>query len=117
MKGTAKKQDMKMNIKLLAVIGALGALSLSSFAFAQSGGGGGRPAEPPFAAMAKQLGVSEANVKACFPKPPSGGQSGGRPERPDMSAVASCLQNANASLSAAQVEKVLKDNAPQRGRK
>ena len=109
-----------MNIRLLAVIGALGALSLSSFASAQSGSG--QPPKPPFAAIAKQLGISEATVKSCFPKKPSGGgqqssdrgQQGSRPERPDMSSVGPCLRKANGSLTEAQIKQVMQDNRPKR---
>ncbi|MEP3345749.1 MAG: hypothetical protein ABJN34_13075 [Litoreibacter sp.] len=102
-----------MNIKLLAVIGTLGALSLSSFASAQQGGG--NPPEPPFAKIAQELSVSEDAVKTCFPKPSGRDQKGGHPARPDMSKVMPCLQKSNASLTQDQVNKVMEANRPQRG--
>ncbi len=103
-----------MTFKQLVVVASLGGLSLTTFIAGQSAAQGqGRPPEPPFAAIGSDLGLSEHQVESCFPKRQKSG-NGGKPARPDMSLVSECLQQADSSLSASQIESALKKNQPKR---
>ena len=106
--------NVEMPFKRRVIISSLGGLSLTPFIAGQSAAQGqGRPPEPPFAAIGSDLGLSDQQVENCFPKPQKSG-SGGKPARPDMSQVSECLQKADSSLSASQIESVLKKNRPKR---
>ncbi|MBU2992056.1 hypothetical protein Q4555_16115 [Octadecabacter sp. 1_MG-2023] len=78
---------------------------------------------PDIAAMATDLGVTEAALETCMPRPERGerpepgSQSSTQQERPagpDAAAIASCLQEAGAGLTQAQVDAVLESHAPER---
>ncbi|MCF2905697.1 hypothetical protein L0666_11925 [Octadecabacter sp. CECT 8868] len=71
---------------------------------------------PDIAAMASDLGVTEAALQTCMPRPEPGSQRSQqvRPAAPDAAAIASCLHDAGASLTQAQVDTVLQSHAPER---
>ncbi len=100
---------MVKKVKVVSTI-AVAAVLCATVAQANMGGGGGKPPAPEFGKMAKDLGLSEDQVKSCFPKPAA--QGSGPPERPDMSKVSSCLKKGNAKLTDGQIEKVLKKYEP-----
>jgi hypothetical protein len=75
----------------------------------------GQPPAMPTAKIAAALGVSEATVQNCFPKPPSkDSASKAKPERPDTAAMTTCLKADNKSLTEAKVTKAMEEFAPAR---
>ncbi|MEP1765411.1 MAG: hypothetical protein ABJJ53_01970 [Sulfitobacter sp.] len=72
-----------------------------------------KPPRPDMGKMAAALHVSEDALKSCMPAP----SKGERPARPDAAKIATCLQSQNAQLTTAQVDDVLKANAPKRPKK
>ncbi|GAA6202366.1 hypothetical protein [Aquicoccus sp. SU-CL01552] len=103
-----------MPIKPFARLFLLGGLSLSTVFLGQSDAQG-RPPEPPFAAIASDLGLSKGQVQSCFPKMEKPSSKSDRPARPDMDKIASCLKQADSALSDAQIKDALRKNAPKRG--
>ncbi len=103
-----------MPIKHFARLLILGGLSLSTI-YLGHGDAQGRPPEPPFAAIASDLGLSKGQVQSCFPRMEKPGSQSERPARPDMTKIAACLKQADSSLSDAQIQDVLRKNAPKRG--
>ena len=103
-----------MPIKPFARLLLLGGLSLSTI-FLGQGDAQGRPPEPPFAAIASDLGLTKGQVQSCFPKIEKPGSQSERPARPDMDKIASCLKQADGSLSDKQIQDALRKNQPKRG--
>ncbi|MDF1717493.1 MAG: hypothetical protein P1U75_12600 [Antarcticimicrobium sp.] len=103
-----------MLIKPFARLFLLGGLSLSTV-FLDQGDAQGRPPEPPFAAIASDLGLSTAQVESCFPRMERPASQSEPPQRPDMNKIASCLKQADSSLSDRQVQDALRNNQPKRG--
>jgi hypothetical protein len=110
-----------MNRKLIALTAAVAALALPAASLAHSATSGSssttaaasanRPHHhPPFAAIAKELGVDVATVKAAFKaNRPAEGQ---RPTAAQREAVAAAL-----GTTAAKLDAIMKEHAPQRGPK
>lgn len=86
-------------LKPLPILCIATALALPMAATAQNG----PPSAPPMTEMAAQMGVPEAALETCMPRP----ERGARPERPDPAAIASCLQ-----VDAQTVAAVLEASAP-----
>ncbi|MBB5721824.1 hypothetical protein FHS72_001436 [Loktanella ponticola] len=108
---TSFSKNLTLGITLAAVL----------FPLAASAQDGQRPA-PPTAEIAAALGVSEATLATCMPRPergerPANGErpaEGTRPARPDAAAIATCLQAENPSLTEQTVADTLKSFAPER---
>jgi AraC-like DNA-binding protein len=110
-----------MNRKLIALTAAVAALALPAASLAHSATSGSssttaaasanRPHHhPTFAAIAKELGVDVATVKAAFKaNRPAEGQ---RPTAAQREAVAAAL-----GTTAAKLDAIMKEHAPQRGPK
>lgn len=93
-----------LSLKPLSLLCIATTLALPMAATAQNG----PPPGPPMAEMAAQLGVTEAALKNCMPRP----KSGSRPERPDPAAIARCLK-----IDAKTVGDVLAANAQDKPRR
>lgn len=100
---------------LFAIIGAVSLVApMAALAQQQQ-----RPPEPPIAEMAKDLGVSEAVMKACMPKMEPGAQGGEQaaPQKPDASAIASCLTQNGTKVDAKTVDATMGKFAPKQPKK
>ncbi|MBR9862045.1 MAG: hypothetical protein GYB24_01225 [Rhodobacteraceae bacterium] len=93
-------------VKRVLFCGIAAALTAPMPVLAQSGA----PQGPPIAKIASALDVSSSALEKCMPRP----AKGARPSRPDAAAIASCLKSDNASVTEKMVDRVLKENQPER---
>lgn len=91
-------------LKSLPMLCIATALAVPLAAAAQNG----PPPGVPMSEMAAKMGVTEAALENCMPRP----EPGARPERPDPAAIASCLK-----VDAETVAAVLKAGAPDTARR
>lgn len=96
------RQDMSVFSKS-RMLGTVVVLAVLPMAVLAQSSDRGQPPKPDLTGMAKALGVEEAALDHCLPKP----ERGQRPERPDAKSLAACLK-----VDTAKVDTVLGQFGP-----